>query len=50
MSLSNIDIEEICKQLKIKLIKVCGKDELYGKPQNGGYIVNTNNHDEAGQH
>ena len=50
MSLTNTDIQEICQEYKIKLIKVCAKDELYGKPTNGGYIINTNNHDQPGQH
>ena len=50
MSLTNFDIESICNDYSIKLNSVCAKDELYGKPKNGGYIVNTNNHDQSGQH
>ena len=50
MSLTNIDIQEICNEYKIKLIKVCAKDELCGKPTNGGYIVNLDNHDSSGSH
>ncbi len=50
MSLTNFDIEEICNEYKIKLIKVCAKDELNGKPKNGGYIINLDNHDSIGSH
>jgi hypothetical protein len=50
MSLSNIDIEEICTKYNIKLNKVCAKDQLFRLPLDGGYIVNTNNQDQAGQH
>ena len=50
MSLTNFDIEEICNEYKIKLIQVCAKDELYGKPKDGGYIINLDNSGGEGLH
>ena len=50
MTLTNIDLENLCQLYKINLIQCCGKDGLIGKPQNGSYIINLNNCDQKGQH
>ena len=49
MTLSNIDLEEIAKQLKLPLVIVCSKDELraYHK-RNGSYYVNMQDSDKGG--
>ena len=49
--LSNIDIEDICKELSINLIQCTSKDMLTGKPKNGAYIINLQNaYDGGGTH
>jgi len=50
--LSNFDIINICKKLKIPLINVVSKDELYNIPRiNGFYVVNLqNSNDGNGTH
>ena len=41
--LSNIDIEDICRQLNINLITCTSKNLLSGKIVNGGYVINLQN-------
>lgn len=49
--LSNIDIQGLCKKLKIKLNEICMKDELRIEDMyNGGYIINLANHNQSGTH
>jgi hypothetical protein len=52
MSLTNIDLINIAKKMKINLIAVVSKDELSKIPhKTGGYIINLqNNHDGQGTH
>jgi hypothetical protein len=52
MSLTNIDLTNIAKKMKINLIAVVSKDELHKIPHKiGGYIINLqNNHDGQGTH
>ena len=38
--LSNFELEDMCSELRIPLIRVCMKDELPNSVQNGGYIIN----------
>lgn len=50
MSLTNVDLEILCKVYKINLIQCTGKDGLIGKPKNGAYIINLNNIHQNGTH
>jgi hypothetical protein len=52
MSLTNVDLINIAKKMKINLIAVVSKDELHKIPHKiGGYIVNLqNNYDGHGTH
>ena len=48
MTLSNFDIEEICKELKLPIVGVYSKDELKGIDKyEGSYYVNMQNSDEG---
>ena len=47
--LSNVDIEIICKRLKLPLISCCSKDQLPKQKKKGFYIINMqNDKDEYG--
>lgn len=49
--LSNTDIEQICKIMKIPLILCVSKDKLKNyKPVNGGYIINLMDSGGGGSH
>lgn len=49
--LTNIDIEELCKEFKIPLVACIPKDMLRPlKYKNGGYIINLNNSNQSGSH
>ena len=49
--LSNIDIEQLCKLLKIPLIACVSKNRLKDyKPVNGGYIINLMDSGGGGSH
>ncbi len=43
MALSNIQLEDICKSLKLPLITVCSKDELPSHHAVGSYYINMAN-------
>ena len=47
MTLSNVDLENIAKQMKLPLIGVYSKDRLPEKRYIGSYIVNMQNYDEG---
>lgn len=49
MTISNIKIETIAKNIKLNIIVIC-KDELKEQYPSGNYIVNLNNKDENGSH
>jgi len=49
--LSNVDIQNICDKLGIKINRICMKDELaQQKLKNGNYIINLENHNQSGSH
>jgi len=48
--LTNFDLENICKRLKIALANVIAKDEWKLLTKNGNYIINLENHNQAGSH
>jgi hypothetical protein len=51
MALSNFDLENLAKQMKIKLISVVSKDQINTIPyQSGLIIVNLSNNDKPGTH
>ena len=50
MTLTNIDLENLCQLYKINLIQCTGKDGLLDKPQNGSYIINLNDSNDIGSH
>jgi hypothetical protein len=43
--LSNVDIEDICQNLKLPLVGVFSKDRLPDKPYVGSYYINMENYD-----
>lgn len=49
-TLTNYDIIQICKHLKIKLNGIFMKDELHGPLKAGNYIMNLQNHNQSGSH
>jgi len=48
--LSNFDIIDICKKMKIPLVNVIAKDEEMLLHKNGNYIINLENHNQRGSH
>ena len=50
MTLTNFDLENLCKLYKINLIQCTGKDGLLGRPRNGCYIINLNDNNSIGSH
>jgi hypothetical protein len=47
MSLTNFEIEEICKSAKLPLISVCSKDQLPSRRIVGSYYINLQNSNEG---
>ena len=47
MSITNIEIEEICKSVNLPLISVCSKDQLPSRRIVGSYYINLQNSDEG---
>jgi hypothetical protein len=51
MSLSNIEVEYLCKYLKIPLVSCCLQDEIINlNVKDGGYIINYGNRENGGTH
>ena len=51
MSLNNLEVEYLCKYLKIPLVTCCLQSELKDiKLQNGGYVINYGNVENGGTH
>jgi hypothetical protein len=49
--LSNLDIEELCREFKIPLVACVSKDMLARlSVKNGGYVINLDNSGSAGTH
>ena len=48
--LTNFQIQNICNQVGIKLNGIYMKDELSSNISNGNYIINLQNHNQAGSH
>ncbi len=48
--LTNLEIQNICNQLNIKLNGIFMKDELKTNLKNGNYIINLQNHNQSGSH
>jgi hypothetical protein len=49
--LTNYNLVETAKKMKINLVTVCSKDELHKVPHKiGGYIINLNNSNQNGSH
>jgi len=48
--LSNFDIIDLCKKMKIPLVNVISKDEENLFKKNGNYIINLDNHNQKGSH
>jgi hypothetical protein len=48
--LTNFELFDICKRMKIPLANVISKDEIHEITKNGNYIVNLENHNQNGSH
>lgn len=48
--LSNIDIEKLCKKMKVPLIQVDCKDKLPKKLKDGCFVINLANSNQTGTH
>jgi hypothetical protein len=47
MSITNFEIEEICKSANLPLVSVCSKDQLPSRRIVGSYYINLQNSDEG---
>ena len=48
--LTNFELFDICKRMKIPLVNIISKDEIHEITKNGNYIVNLENHNQNGSH